>query len=125
MRSLPVFVVLLALVACGFGQGWFGQGVVNRPNGDTADCVQTVATDQTGHSWVAWNANPGDTTLFCYPGFDFKVLSALVTNFHLPRSSLLMLVAAFAGLDLMRRAYAVAVEEGYRFYSYGDAMLII
>ncbi len=67
----------------------------------------------------------GDTTLFCYPGFDFKVLDALVTNFHLPRSSLLMLVAAFAGLDLMRHAYAVAVEEGYRFYSYGDAMLII
>jgi hypothetical protein len=64
MRSLLVFVVLLTLVACGFGQGWVGQRMVNRPNGDTFDAMQTVATDQTGHPWVVWNANPVDTTLF-------------------------------------------------------------
>ena len=52
-------------------------------------------------------------------------MSALVTNFHLPRTSLLLLVAAFAGIDLVRRAYKTAVEQEYRFYSYGDAMLIL
>ncbi len=65
------------------------------------------------------------TSLFIYPGFEFRVLSGLVTNFHLPRSSLLMLVAAFGGYDLMMRAYHHAVEQAYRFYSYGDAMLIL
>ena len=68
----------------------------------------------------------GDATadLFIYPGFHFQVVGALMTNFHLPRSSLLMLVSAFAGRDAVLAAYREAVEEGYRFYSYGDAMLI-
>jgi S-adenosylmethionine:tRNA ribosyltransferase-isomerase len=61
---------------------------------------------------------------FIYPGFDFKVIDGLVTNFHVPRSSLLMLTAAFAGRERLLEAYAVAVRERYRFYSYGDAMLI-
>jgi len=63
--------------------------------------------------------------LFIYPGFEFKVVDHLVTNFHLPRSTLLMLAAAFAGLDTILEAYRVAVAEKYRFYSYGDAMLIL
>jgi S-adenosylmethionine:tRNA ribosyltransferase-isomerase len=67
----------------------------------------------------------GETTLFIYPGFDFKIVSGLVTNFHLPRSSLLMLVAAFAGRERTLNAYRAAVAERYRFYSYGDAMLIV
>lgn len=67
----------------------------------------------------------GKTDLFITPGFSFKVVDALITNFHLPRSSLLFLVSAFAGLDLIRTAYRTAVEKGYRFYSYGDAMLIL
>jgi S-adenosylmethionine:tRNA ribosyltransferase-isomerase len=66
----------------------------------------------------------GETTLFIYPGFRFRVVDRLLTNFHLPKSSLLMLVAAFAGLENMRRAYAHAIERRYRFFSYGDAMLI-
>ncbi len=66
----------------------------------------------------------GETGLFVYPGFAFRAVDALVTNFHLPRSSLLLLVSAFAGVELIRRAYKTAVQEGYRFYSYGDAMLI-
>jgi len=69
-------------------------------------------------------ASSGDTDLFIYPGFRFRVVDRLLTNFHLPRSSLLMLVAAFAGLDNMRRAYAHAIAARYRFFSYGDAMLI-
>ncbi len=67
----------------------------------------------------------GETNLFIYPGFDFKVIDGLITNFHLPKSSLLMLVAAFAGYDLMRQAYALAIQGHYRFFSYGDAMLIM
>jgi S-adenosylmethionine:tRNA ribosyltransferase-isomerase len=66
----------------------------------------------------------GATDLFIYPGFEFHIVNALLTNFHLPKSSLLMLVAAFAGLDLVRSAYDAAVAGGYRFYSYGDAMFI-
>ena len=67
----------------------------------------------------------GETDLFIYPGFDFRVISGLMTNFHLPRSSLLMLVAAFAGQEAALAAYRVAIAERYRFYSYGDAMLIL
>jgi S-adenosylmethionine:tRNA ribosyltransferase-isomerase len=68
---------------------------------------------------------PGVTSLFIHPGHEFRVVDALVTNFHLPRSSLLMLVAAFAGRDRVLAAYQQAVAASYRFYSYGDAMLIV
>jgi S-adenosylmethionine:tRNA ribosyltransferase-isomerase len=67
----------------------------------------------------------GRTTLFAIPGFEFKRVNALVTNFHLPRSTLLALVMAFAGVDEIRRVYATAIDERYRFYSFGDAMLIL
>ncbi|GMR04446.1 MAG: tRNA preQ1(34) S-adenosylmethionine ribosyltransferase-isomerase QueA [Thermodesulfobacteriota bacterium] len=66
----------------------------------------------------------GTTSLFIRPGFEFKVIDALVTNFHLPRSTLIMLVSAFAGLENLKSAYREAVAEGYRFYSYGDVMFI-
>lgn len=66
----------------------------------------------------------GDTSLFITPGFEFRVVDALLTNFHLPQTTLLMLVSAFAGVDFLRQAYEAAVRERYRFYSYGDAMLI-
>jgi S-adenosylmethionine:tRNA ribosyltransferase-isomerase len=69
-------------------------------------------------------AGSGETTLFIYPGFEFKVVSGLITNFHLPKSSLLMLVAAFAGRDRILAAYREAIQQRYRFYSYGDAMFI-
>jgi S-adenosylmethionine:tRNA ribosyltransferase-isomerase len=70
-------------------------------------------------------AGEGDTRIFIHPPHAIRSVDHLLTNFHLPRSTLLMLVAAFAGLDLMREAYARAIEEKYRFYSYGDAMLIL
>ncbi len=66
----------------------------------------------------------GETDLFIYPGYRFKAVDALITNFHLPRSTPLMLVAAFMGAERLRKAYAEAIGEGYRFYSYGDAMFI-
>ncbi|HYS57367.1 MAG TPA: S-adenosylmethionine:tRNA ribosyltransferase-isomerase, partial [Burkholderiales bacterium] len=69
-------------------------------------------------------AGAAETDLFITPGFDFRVVDCLITNFHLPKSTLLMLVSAFAGIDPIRRAYRHAIEQRYRFYSYGDAMLV-
>ena len=69
-------------------------------------------------------AGSGETAIFILPGFRFQVVDALVTNFHLPKSTLLMLVSAFAGMQTIRRAYAHAVAERYRFFSYGDAMFL-
>ncbi len=66
-----------------------------------------------------------DTRILIAPGYTFRFVDALLTNFHLPRSTLLALVGAFTGMELMREAYACAVRERYRFYSYGDAMLIV
>jgi S-adenosylmethionine:tRNA ribosyltransferase-isomerase len=70
-------------------------------------------------------ASSGDTRIFIRPPYRFRAVDHLLTNFHLPRSTLLMLVAAFAGYDLIMRAYREAIDEGYRFYSYGDAMVIV
>ena len=67
----------------------------------------------------------GFSDLFIYPGYEFKIVQGMITNFHLPKSSLLMLVCAFAGYELIRAAYTHAVENKYRFYSYGDATLIL
>ncbi len=63
----------------------------------------------------------GETSIFITPGYRFKAVDVMMTNFHLPRSTLFMLVSAFCGLDAMKRAYAHAIAAGYRFYSYGDA----
>jgi len=78
-------------------------------------------------AWEGGQICPGKkvTSLFIYPGYKFKVVNKFLTNFHLPKSSLLMMVAAFAGLDLIQKAYKEAVHHKYRFYSYGDCMLII
>ncbi|MHA1598498.1 MAG: tRNA preQ1(34) S-adenosylmethionine ribosyltransferase-isomerase QueA, partial [Alphaproteobacteria bacterium] len=75
-------------------------------------------TDGTLHAFS------GDTDIFITPGYQFRIVDALLTNFHLPRSTLFMLVAAFAGLEPMKKAYATAIERGYRFYSYGDGCLL-
>jgi len=90
--------------------------------GTTAVRALESAYDESAEKVVAAE---GDTSLFILPGFRFGAVDALVTNFHVPRSTLLMLVSAFAGRDLMMRAYSVALEERYRFLSFGDAMLIL
>lgn len=81
--------------------------------------LETVAAQGALEPWS------GDTTLFISPPYPFQAVDALVTNFHLPRSSLLCLVSAFAGIEPIRHAYNVAIKHAYRFYSYGDAMLIV
>jgi S-adenosylmethionine:tRNA ribosyltransferase-isomerase len=75
-------------------------------------------------SYAATGLASGETNLFITPGYEFKVVDCLLTNFHLPKSTLLMLVSAFAGMDNIRNAYQHAIDQSYRFFSYGDAMLL-
>lgn len=99
-----------------------------RRNGGRVICVGTTscrtvesAADEEG----VVHPGSGDTSIFIYPGYKFKVLDALITNFHLPESTLMMLVSALAGRDNIMAAYKEAVQEHYRFFSFGDAMLIM
>ena len=97
-----------------------------------ADCkarggrVVAVGTTsvRTLESWARSGCVEGDTDIFITPGFDFKVVDVLITNFHLPKSTLLMLVAAFTGFEHMQALYRHAIEQRYRFFSYGDSMLL-
>jgi S-adenosylmethionine:tRNA ribosyltransferase-isomerase len=86
--------------------------------------VGTTSVRTVESAWCS-GALSGETDIFIYPGFEFRRTGAMLTNFHLPRTSLLLLVAAFAGTDLTLAAYRHAVAERYRFYSYGDCMLIL
>ena len=94
-------------------------GLLQTPGGATRDVPDAMCP------WRPLAPFEGFTDLYITPGFRFRVVDALVTNFHLPRSSLLALVMAFAGEDLIRDAYQTAIRERYRFYSFGDAMLIL
>jgi S-adenosylmethionine:tRNA ribosyltransferase-isomerase len=85
----------------------------------------TRALEHAGRDNGRLSAGEGITDIFIYPGFSFKVVDALITNFHLPRSTLLVLVAAFAGRENILEAYRLAVAENFRFFSYGDCMLIV
>jgi S-adenosylmethionine:tRNA ribosyltransferase-isomerase len=79
---------------------------------------------RTLESWAQSGMTSGDTQIFITPGFVFQVVDVLITNFHLPKSTLLMLVSAFAGFDHMHTLYRHAIAHQYRFFSYGDAMLL-
>ncbi len=118
---------------CEFGE--IGEAVVKRIQMSKAEGGRTIAIGTTSVRVLetgaarsldgklsAWR---GDTDLFIRPGHEFRAIDGLLTNFHLPRSSLLVLVSTFAGYDLIMRAYQEAVEHDYRFYSYGDCMLIL
>jgi S-adenosylmethionine:tRNA ribosyltransferase-isomerase len=85
--------------------------------------VRTLETSVTSEGWV--KPGSGWTDKFIYPPYEFKVVNALITNFHLPASTLLMMVCAFGGYDFVMKAYRKAIRDKYRFYSYGDAMLIL
>jgi len=103
---------------------------INRAKSRGSRVVAVGSTSTRTLEWVAERkgriaADSGIARLFIAPGFRFRVVDALITNFHLPCSTPLAMVAAFVGLDLMRRAYDEAIREQYRFYSYGDAMLIL
>ena len=83
-----------------------------------------TTTVRTLESWAQFGQASGDTQIFITPGFDFKVVDRLVTNFHLPKSTLMMLVSAFAGYEHIMNLYRHAIANQYRFFSYGDAMLL-
>ena len=113
-------------------RGLLTADVADRVNAARAAGGRVVAVGTTSLRLLESSAGPsrtvdpyeGETRLFITPGYRFRTVDALVTNFHLPRSTLFMLVAAFSGLDTMKRAYAHAIDRGYRFYSYGDASLL-
>ena len=96
-------------------------------NGGRVFAVGTTACRALEHcAAVGWEGPlEGWADLYITPGYEFRVVGALITNFHLPRTSLLALVMAFAGCALTRNAYEAAIEQRFRFYSYGDAMLIL
>ena len=88
--------------------------------------LESAAAQQTGGATTGATIQPfhGDTDIFLYPGCEFRVVDAMVTNFHLPESTLMMLVSAFAGIETIRHAYQAAIDNRYRFFSYGDAMFL-
>ena len=85
--------------------------------------VRTLESVAVGRDTISPYVGP--TNLFILPGFQFKLVDAMITNFHLPKSTLIMLVSAFAGCEKILETYETAIREGYRFYSFGDAMLIL
>lgn len=114
-------------------RAWLGGDTATRINAAHSDGHRVIAVGTTSLRTLESAATPtgdvapfdGETNLFIFPGYRFRTTDALLTNFHLPRSSLLMLVGAFMGYDLMRSVYAEAIRTEYRFYSFGDAMLIL
>ena len=95
-----------------------------KSRGQSILAVGTTST-RVLESMAVTNSLEGDTDIFIYPGYEFKYVDVLLTNFHLPQSTLIMLVSAFGGMDLIKQAYQEAIQKEYRFYSYGDAMLIL
>lgn len=99
-----------------------------RKNGGRVICVGTTScrtVESCAKKYGEIRGCSGDTDIFIYPGFEFRCMDGLITNFHLPESTLIMLVSAFAGYDNVMNAYNTAVKERYRFFSFGDAMLIL
>ena len=94
-----------------------------RTRGGRVVAVGTTSV-RTLESWARTGQTTGDTAIFITPGFDFQVVDVLITNFHLPKSTLMMLVSAFAGYDQVMALYRHAIASQYRFFSYGDAMLL-
>ena len=99
--------------------------VWNRVQKSKNICAVGTTSTRVLESVAATEKIEDETNLFIYPGYSFKMVNQLLTNFHLPKSTLLMLVYAFGGVELMQKAYAEAIKEKYRFYSYGDCMLIL
>jgi len=99
--------------------------LLNQAKADKQRIIAVGTTALRALETYAAGRKEGNTDLFIYPGYKFKLVDCLLTNFHLPKTTLLMLVCAFGGKELMLKAYQEAVDKKYRFYSYGDAMLII
>ncbi|MBQ6653981.1 MAG: tRNA preQ1(34) S-adenosylmethionine ribosyltransferase-isomerase QueA, partial [Erysipelotrichaceae bacterium] len=99
-----------------------------RENGQRIICVGTTSVrtlESVYQKYGCFKECSGDTNIFIYPGYEFKAVDAMITNFHLPKSTLIMMISAFAGKDFIFEAYQHAIEERYRFFSFGDSMFII
>ena len=130
--SQPLDIAIVGMAGCYPGAGnvrRYWQNIL-----DKVDAVAEAEPDWIGPYFEAGTqadddrtvtAGRGSSSIFLYPGKPFRVVDALVTNFHLPKSTLMLLVAAFAGKDRMMSVYRDAIGRGYRFYSFGDAMLIV
>jgi S-adenosylmethionine:tRNA ribosyltransferase-isomerase len=101
------------------------EGVARAVRGAGRVVAAGTTVARTLESWAASGEREGESRLFIYPGYEWRAVDVLLTNFHLPRSTLLAMVMSFGGRELVREAYRVAVEERYRFYSFGDAMLLL
>ncbi|MDR1781891.1 MAG: tRNA preQ1(34) S-adenosylmethionine ribosyltransferase-isomerase QueA [Bacilli bacterium] len=99
--------------------------IVNNQRIISVGTTSTRTLETIAHKYNEIKACMGNTDIFIYPGFDFKVVDAQITNFHLPKSTLMMLVSAFANKELIMKAYQHAIDEKYRFFSFGDSMLIL
>ena len=113
--ELPMETALAINQTCGSG------GRVLAVGTTAVRVMESAGQEHEGElrGWQGW------TNLYIVPGYRFRIIDGMITNFHLPRSTLLMLVSAFAGLDLVWQAYQTAINEEYRFYSFGDAMVIL
>ncbi len=118
-RMQPEWGTIGAEIAAALNAARRGGGRIVAVGSTALRLLESAAADD-----GTLSAFSGETALFITPGYRFRAVDAMLTNFHLPRSTLFMLVGAFCGLDVMRRAYAHAIESGYRFYSYGDACLL-
>ena len=99
----------------------------DKKNGKRIVAVGTTSTRTLESIYTKYNEfreTMEDTNIFIYPGYEFKAIDALITNFHLPKSTLVMLVSAFSSKDIIMNAYAEAIKEKYRFFSFGDAMFL-
>lgn len=110
-----------AVVNCRAGEH---QGRVIAVGTTSVRCLESASGSEAAQASRHIEPFQGDTDIFIYPGYEFKSVDAMITNFHLSGSTLMMMVSAFAGAENIKRAYQVAIEEEYRFFSYGDAMLI-
>ena len=101
------------------------EGTIRTLEGAERVLAAGTTVARTLETWAMSGHREGESRLFVYPGYEWRVVDVLLTNFHLPRSTLLAMVMSFGGKDLVREAYRAAVEERYRFYSFGDAMLLV
>ena len=109
----------------GIGAVFYSKGKKVFAVGTTTVRVLETCAAKTGEGGSLFQAEKGWTNLFIYPPYNFRGTGCLLTNFHFPKSTLLMLVSAFAGKEFILKAYQEAINRGYRFFSYGDAMLIV
>ena len=124
IRKVPPSIIVNSLITAtkAAGNSVVAVGTTSLRTLESAAAIHGLNNDNSNNTSAL--AGGGETNIFITPGFQFKIVDKLITNFHLPKSTLLMLVSAFAGFEPIKNAYAHAVKQEYRFFSYGDAMFL-